>query len=432
MPAPSPSAPSPVPSSVAPGLGQAASSAPAGRRKVPLTQPLRHRRYRHLWLANMVSNLGTWIQTFASAWLVASLSSSASITSLVQTATYVPVFVFALLAGVVADAVHRPKFLFYCNLYMALCAAVMALLAGTGLVAATPVLALTFCIGIGTAFIWPAWQAAMSGLVEPDEVEAAATLNNLSYNLSAIIGPALGGVLFGWIGPGALFLANALSFAGLLGVYWSWWREGGPQPQPAQGFRARFVSGVQTAFGCARYRRILRNVCSVFFSSIAFASLLPVYVREVLGMQSSTYGTLMGCLGGGAVLAAFFLPQVRARVDKTGVLAGALLVYGCMLLAMAASRSLLLLVPLIVCGGMAWSATVSTLNAAAQLSFPAAIRARTLSIYLFVMSGGYVAGSLFWGQVAERWGVRSALGAAGACVLANALVLLGGSRKNPL
>lgn len=428
MPDPSSPSSSPVGSSFAHGL----SSAPAGRRKVPLTRPLRHPRYRNLWLANMVSNMGTWIQTFASAWLVASISSSASITSLVQTATYVPVFVFALLAGVVADAVHRPKFLFYCNLYMALCAAIMALLAGTGLVAATPVLLLTFCIGVGTAFIWPAWQAAMSGLVEPDEVEAAATLNNLSYNLSAIIGPAVGGVLFGWIGPGALFLANALSFAGLLGVYWSWWREGGPQPRAAEGFRARFVSGVRTAFGCARYRRILRNVCTVFFSTIAFASLLPVYVREVLRMQSSTYGTLMGCLGGGAVLAAFFLPQLRARIDKTGVLAGAMLVYGGMLLAMAASRSLLLLVPLILCGGMAWSATVSTLNAAAQLSFPAEIRARTLSIYLFVMSGGYVAGSLFWGQVAERWGVRAALGAAGACVLANALVLVTGSRKNPL
>jgi MFS family permease len=171
----------------------------------------------------MVSNLGTWIQTFASAWLVASLSGSASITSLVQTATYVPVFLFALFAGVVADAVHRPKFLFFCNLYMALCAAVMALLVSTGLVSSGPVLAITFCIGIGTAFVWPAWQAAMSGLVQAEEVEAAATLNNLSYNLSAIIGPALGGLLFGWIGPSALFLANALSFAGLLGVYWARW-----------------------------------------------------------------------------------------------------------------------------------------------------------------------------------------------------------------
>lgn len=406
-------------------------AAPA-RPKVPLTRPLRHARYRRIWLANLVSNLGTWIQTFASAWLVASLSQSASITSLVQTATYIPILLFALFAGVVADAVHRPKFLFFCNLFMALCAGGMALLVWTGQIASGPVLAITFCLGIGTAFIWPAWQAAMSGLVEPDEVEAAATLNNLSYNLSAVVGPALGGILFGWIGPGALFLANALSFAGLLGVYWLWWRERAPQTIIREGFRERFRHGMRCALGCARYRRILRNVCAVFFATIAFASLLPVFVRDVLRMNSGVYGTLMGCLGGGAVIAAFFLPQVRARVDKTGVLAGALLVYGAMLLAMPLTRSLSLLMPLILCGGMAWSATVSTLNAAAQLSFPAEVRARTLSIYLFVMSGGYVAGSMFWGQVADLWGVRAALAAAGACVMLNALLLLTGSRKNPI
>jgi len=402
------------------------------RRKVPLTQPLRHPRYRRIWLANMVSNLGTWIQTFASGWLVASLSQSATTTSLVQTATYVPVFLFALFAGVVADAVHRPKFLFFCNLFNAICAAAMALLVWSGKVSSGPVLAITFCLGIGTAFIWPAWQAAMSSLVEPEEVEAAATLNNLSYNLSAIIGPALGGILFGWIGAGALFLANAMSFAGLLAVYWHWWRESDAPPSVRGAFVARFRAGVATARGCPRFRRILRNVCSVFFSTIAFASLLPVFVRDVLHMRAGVYGTLMGCLGGGAVMAAFFLPRVRARVDKTGVLAGALLVYGSMLLAMPHTTSLAVLAPLIVCGGMAWSATVSTLNAAAQLSFPAEVRARTLSIYLFVMSGGYAAGSVVWGLVADAWGVRSAFLAAGACVILNALVLLGADRKTPI
>lgn len=412
-------------------LRPAAGTVPV-RHKVPLTQPLRHARYRRLWLANLVSNLGTWIQTFAAAWLVASLSQSAAITSLVQTATYVPVLMFALFAGVIADAVHRPRFLFFCNLFNALCAAAMALLVWSGKVSSGPVLAITFCLGIGTAFIWPAWQAAMASLIEPEEVEATATLNNLSYNLSAIAGPALGGLLFGWIGPGALFLANALSFVGLLSVYWLWWREHEPQPVARERFATRFRLGVDSALGCARYRRILRNVCSVFFATIAFASLLPVFVREVLHMRADTYGTLMGCLGGGAVLAAFFLPQVRARVDRTGLLAGALLVYGAMLLAMPFTRSLTLLAPLIVCGGMAWSATVSTLNAAAQLSFPTEVRARTLSIYLFVMSGGYVAGSVLWGRVAETWGVRVALAAAGVCVVLNALVLLTGGRKNPI
>lgn len=398
-------------------------SAPPARNRIPLTQPLRHARYRRLWLANLVSNLGTWTQTFASAWLIASMSHSASTTTLVQTATYVPIFLFSLLAGTLADGVRRPKFLFFCNLFMAACACAMAALVLSGRASALPVLALTFCLGTGSAFMWPAWQAAMSGLVEREEVEAAATLNNLSYNVAAILGPAIGGVLFNWIGPGALFLANALSFSGLLAVYWAWWREQAPQAAPCDCFGERFRHGLRTALGCPRYRHILANVCAVFFATIAFASLLPVFVRDVLRMDSSVFGTLMGCLGAGAVLAAFGLPHLRARVEKTHLLTAALAVYGLMLIALPFLRSLALLVPLVVCGGMAWSATVSTMNAAAQLSFPPEVRARTLSIYLFVMAGGYTVGSVFWGLVADRYGVAAAMMAAGACLLVNAAAL---------
>jgi predicted MFS family arabinose efflux permease len=406
-------------------------AAPA-RCKVPLTRPLRHPRYRRLWCANLVSNLGTWIQTFAAAWLMASSSHSASTTSLVQTSTYIPIFLFALFAGVVADAVHRPKFLFFCNLFMAACSCTMAALVMSGHAPHAVVLALLFCLGCGSAFMWPAWQAALSGLVEPDEVEAAATLNNLSYNAAAILGPALGGVLFNWIGAGPLFLINAVSFVGLLTVYLAWWREGGAHVRDAAPFGERLRQGLDLALGCPRYRRILRNVATVFFATIAFAGLLPVFVRDVLHMASGVFGLLMGSLGGGAVLAAFCLPAIRARVDKTNILAGALVVYGLMLAALPFVRTLALLVPLIVCGGMAWSAVVSTLNAAAQLSFPAAVRARTLAIYLVVMAGGYTAGSLAWGAIADACGVRFALAAAGACLLVNAAVLLTGKRSVPI
>jgi len=405
---------------------------PPGAR-IGLTQPLRHARYRQLWLANLISNLGTWTQTFASAWLLATVSTSAATSSLVQTATYVPVFLFALLAGVVADGVNRPKFLFLCNLFMALCACAMAALVMSGHAAAGPVLALTFCLGSGAAFMWPAWQASMSGLVEPSEVEAAATLSNLSYNVAAIAGPALGGLLFAWVGPGALFLVNAASFIGLLGVYWFWWREQGhPPPVSGVGFASSMKTGLCTAFGCPRYRHILLNVCTVFFATIAFAALLPVFVKDVLHMSSRVFGLLMGSLGAGAVCGALVLPTLRLHVGKTRLLAAALLVYGAMLLALPQLRALYVMVPLIMLAGMAWSATVSTLNAAAQLSFPPAVRARTLSIYLFVMAGGYTAGSLVWGRMADAVGVRWALTAAGACVLVNAIALLAGKRKTPI
>jgi predicted MFS family arabinose efflux permease len=402
------------------------------RQKVPLSKPLRHARFRRLWTANLISNLGTWTQTFASAWLIASLAHSASTTTLVQAATYVPIFLFALFAGVVADAVNRPKFLFFCNLFMAACACTLAGLVITGHASAAPVLAITFCLGAGSAFMWPAWQASMSGLVDPDEVEAAATLNNLSYNVAAIVGPALGGVLFNWIGAGALFLVNAISFVALLSVYWAWWQERLPSTVTSTSFIDSLKAGLSCAFGCSRYRNILVNVCTVFFATIAFAGLLPIFVRDVLHMNSSVFGTLMGSLGAGAVIAAFILPSLRMRLDKTRLLAGALLVYGAMLIVMSFARSLLVLVPLIMVGGMAWSATVSTLNAAAQLSFPSHIRARTLSIYLFVMAAGYTVGSLVWGRVADRFGVQAAFAVAGSCVIVNAIALVTGKREKPL
>lgn len=401
--------------------------------KVPLSRPLRHVRYRQLWIANLISNLGTWTQTFASAWLIANLSPTASASSLVQTASYLPIFLFALFAGVIADAVHRPKFLFMCNLFMALCACAMALLVMRGAATSGALLGLTFCVGCGAAFMWPAWQASMSGLVEPDEVEAAATLNNLSYNVAAITGPALGGLLFAWVGAGALYLLNAVSFIGLLGVYWFWWREHDAEAAPPRfDFTARMKDGMATAFGCARYRHILLNVCTVFFATIAFAALLPVFVKDVLHMNSSVFGLLMGSLGAGAVGGAFLLPTLRQHVAKTPLLAASLLVYGAMLLLLPVLRSLAIMVPMIIAAGMAWSATVSTLNAAAQLSFPVAIRARTLSIYLFVMAAGYTGGSLVWGRVADHYGVQAALAGAGACVVINAIALLVARRESAI
>lgn len=405
----------------------AAPSVPAGRRKVPMLQPLRHSRYRQLWLANLLSNLGTWTQTFASAWLVASIAGSAHTSALVPAATYAPMLMFGLLAGVVADAVPRPRLLFAVNAFMALAAAAMAALAASGHVSPAAVLALVFMMGTGSAFMWPAWQAAMSGLVEPDEVEAAASLNNLSFNVAATAGPALGGVLFLWIGAAPLFLFNALSFAGLLLVHLDWMRKDGGAAAPAaragigwSGLRA----GLLAAFGSAPYRRLLRHTACIFGAAIAFTSLLPLFVRDVLRKEAGAFGSLMACLGVGAVLAAFALPELRARFQRRHLLAGAVAVFGAMLMAVPLLRDWLPLMALATAGGMAWSTMVTTLNSSAQSSFPSEVRARTLSVYLMALALGQTAGSLLWGGAAELLGVPRALMLAGACLLLYALLLL--------
>lgn len=392
-----------------------------------MLQPLRHSRYRRLWLANLLSNLGTWTQTFASAWLVASISGSAHTSALVPAATYAPMLMFGLLAGVVADALPRPRLLFAVNAFMALAAAAMAALAASGHVSPAAVLALIFMMGTGSAFMWPAWQAAMSGLVQPEEVEAAASLNNLSFNFAATAGPALGGVLFLWIGAAPLFLFNALSFAGLLLVYLDWMRNEGGETVPSaragiswSGLRA----GLLAAFGSAPYRRLLRHTVCIFGAAIAFSSLLPLFVRDVLHREASAFGTLMACLGVGAVLAAFALPALRARFQRRHLLAGAVAVFGAMLLAVPLLRAWLPLMALATAGGLAWSTMVTTLNSTAQASFPSEVRARTLSIYLMALALGQTAGSLLWGGAAELLGVPRALMLAGGCLLLYAALLL--------
>jgi predicted MFS family arabinose efflux permease len=404
-------------------------SAPPARRKAPMLQPLRHRRYRQLWLANLLSNLGTWTQTFAAAWLVATIAPSAQTSALVPAASYAPMLLFGLLAGVVADAVPRPRLLFAANLFMALAAAGMAALAASGAASPAGVLALIFMMGTGSAFMWPAWQAAMSGLVQPEEVEAAASLNNLSFNFAATAGPALGGVLFLLVGAAPLFLFNALSFGGLLLVYLDWMR-GKPEAAPAPAAVPRggiswrdFRAGLAAAFGSAAYRRLLRHTVCIFGAAIAYTALLPLFVRDVLHREAGAFGTLMACVGIGAVLAAFLLPELRARFERRHLLAGAVAMFGAMLLVLPHVRVWPVLMAMSALDGVAWSTMVTTLNSTAQSSFPSEVRARTLSVYLMAMALGQTGGSLLWGAVSELAGVPRAMMLAGGCLLLYALLL---------
>ena len=372
-------------------------------------QPLRHARFRQLWLANMLSNVGSRMQAFAAAWQIATLSHSPQLTALVQTATWAPMLLFALPAGALADTLHRPTLLFRSNAVMALAAVAMALLAFGGRQPVSALLLLTFVMGAGMAYTMPAWQASMSALVPPQEIEAAATLNNLSYNLAALAGPALGGVLFQLTGAGALYLLNALSFSALLWIY----RQARTSPAPPTADYHGMGSAVRISWSSARYRSLLAHAMAIFFVSAAFAALLPLLHRD-----AGTYGAVMGALGAGAVLAAFVLPLVRRHAVKRMVLAGGLGIHGGMLMTIGVIAAQPLRLMVAVVGGVAWSAIVTTLNGAAQQAFPDAVRARTLSVHILAIAAGQTAGSAAWGMLAAHYGIVPTLTAAGLSTLA--------------
>lgn len=381
-----------------------------------LFQPLRQPRFCRLWCANLLSNLGAWGQAFAAAWHVSALSQSALTTSLVQTATWAPMLLCALPAGCLADAMPKAQLLFRSNALMALTAAAMALLTLGGTPPAWLVLALTFVMGTGAAFTLPAWQASMAELVAKEDIAAVASLNNISYNAAALAGPALGGLLLQRHGPGLLYALNAVSFCGLLWLYREWQAHEGARTSVQRSGTQALLAGVAAAWQAMPFRRLLLHTLLVFCASIAFQALLPSLVR-IKDADAGDFGLLMGSLGAGAVAASAVLPRLRRHLPQRVLLGGAVALYGAMLGLVGPVQALGPRLCLIVCGGMAWSAIVTTLNRSALLAFPAVLRARTLSVYLCMAAAGQTLGSALWGQLALRFGVVTSLSIAAAAML---------------
>lgn len=393
---------------------------PAAIRSAPIFQPLSQQRFRRLWLANMLSNLGAWGQAFAAAWHMATLGKSAMLTSLLQTATWAPMLLLALPAGVLADGAHRPALLFRSNAAMCLTAAAMAGLTAAGAQSAPLVLALTCVMAIGTAFTLPAWQVSMSALVPKEDIAAVASLNNLSYNAAALAGPLFGGLLFRLCGPGPLYLFNALSFSGLLWQYWHWKEEADAVRQPSHDL----LAGLAAVRNATRYRQLLAHSAFIFCAATAFAALLPSMVRDVQHATADAFGMQMGALGGGAMLAAALLPGLRRRLAPSAILSAAMMLYGAMLGLLGMVRSPAWQCILIGCGGVGWSAMVSSLNSAALSAFPLSIRARTLSVYILMVAAGQTVGGILWGQLATVYGSVPVMAGAGACLLIGAIAVL--------
>jgi MFS family permease len=367
-------------------------------------QPLLQARFRRLWLANLLSNIGGWAQAFAVAWQVSVLSESALMTSLVQTATWAPMLLFSLPAGLLGDFMHKPRLLFHCSALMGLTAAAMALLTAVGEPSAIQLLLLTLLMGVGVALKQPAWQASMPELVEKEHLASVVSLNNISNNVAALAGPSLGGPLLQQFGPTPLYAFNAFSFCGLLWFYKEWIAQEETW-SPVQRLQMRaMIAGFAASWQAVRYRKLLLYSLLIFCSSIAFPALLPSLVRNA-NAKASDLGVLMGALGAGAVLASAVLPQLRQHLPQRRLLAGALAAYGAMMGLIGLNEFQLSRVLLVLVGGMAWSAIVTTLNRTAIAAFPAALRARTLSTYIFMFAAGQTLGSLLWGKLANGFGV---------------------------
>jgi MFS family permease len=371
--------------------------------------PFRHRWFAAMWSAQFVSNIGSWMQTVGAQWLMLTLTGSATYVALVQTASSLPVVVFAVLAGAAGDLVDRRHLLLVSQALMLLAAAALGALALAGLVTPWVLLALVFAVGSGSALTAPTWQVLQPELVPPDERQQAISFGSVNQNLARAVGPAIGGIVLAATSAGTVFLINAASFLVVIAVIWRWRSIRTTQTLPREHVgEAIRAGGRYVAASPVLQVILLRAFLFIFFAASIWA-LLPLVAQRQLHLGSGGYGALLGSVGIGAVAGAAVLPRLRTRLTAGGMLTAGSLGLAVVALTLAYVHVTAVVAVALVVGGLAWILALSTLNSLYQLTLPGWVKARGMSFYLIVFQGGNAVGSAVLGIAAEHVGLSPTL-----------------------
>ncbi len=364
--------------------------------------PLRNPIFRAIFIASVISNIGSWMQTTGGSWVMTSLTRSPILVAMMQTAASLPLFLFSLPAGSLADIFDRRKLLIYAQGVMLLMAAILSLLTFMHLVTPATLILLTFALGIGNAFNAPAWLAAVPETVEKKELGKALTLNSVSYNVSIAIGPALAGIMLSRIDAGWIFLLNAVSFIAVIAVLLFWKNKHETSDLPAE----KLTSAMRITLRYMSHAPLLQNVLirsGIFIAfGSAFWALLPAVARFRLHMDAGGFGILYGFMGIGSAVGATVMPRLQQRlsIDKRLPVMTVVLAIALLLLGFTDNHLLVYLAMFFI--GFSWIVILSTYNIYVQTVVASWVKARAIGIYVLVIQGGLALGSIVWGVIASQ------------------------------
>jgi MFS family permease len=386
--------------------------------------PLRIPLFRNLLIADLVSDIGTFMQTVGAAWLMTTLTSSTTYIALIQTASALPFFLFALPAGSLGDIFDRRKLILSTETWMFCVAVLLAAVTFTGHMTPWLLLALTVALSLGDAIESPAWRAIFPELVKKEDLPAALALNGIEFNLARATGPGLAGVIVAVLGVTFAFVLNAVSFLGVILVIFGWKRPARKSKLPAETLTTASIAAIRYVRYSPAIRTLMARSGFVIFFASSFWALLPTVAKE-LSKSALGYGFLLGFFGVGAVAGAVVLQRARALVSTETVISVATAVYGAILVATATLHHLAILCGLMLFGGAAWTVFMSTFNTMVQNLAPEWVRARVMAAYLFVFQGSVALGSALWGLLGEHTSARIALLASGMGMAATILLRWG-------
>jgi MFS family permease len=382
---------------------------PTGYRlRVSGWSPLRYSAFRNWWLANLTSNVGSWMQTVAAQWLMLSLTSSAFLVGAIQ-ATNLPVLLLAIPAGVLGDLFDRKRLILAGQTVMLLAAVGLGALDVAGVVTPAVLLLLLSAIGVGQGLTGPIAQTLQPELVPAEERPQAIALGSVNQNLARAIGPAIGGALLAITSAAVVFFVNATSFVAVLVVVALVAVPARASTLPREHFRSATHAGVRFVRNSPALLAIMARAAAFGFFATGLWALLPLVARRSLGLGSGGYGLLLGCVGIGAVGGATFSPSLRRALSPRALLTTCALVIAAAALVIAVSRSALVDGVVLTIAGMGWIVALGLVNAAFQSALPGWVKARGMAFYTVAFQGATGIGALALGFVAQATSLRIGL-----------------------
>ncbi len=371
---------------------------------------LRHRNFRLFFVGQLISLVGTWMQSVAQAWLVLTLTNSAFYVGLVGALGSLPVLLFALHAGTVADRMSKLKLIIMTQTASMILAFILAGLVYAHVVTVWHIVVLAALLGVVSAFDVPGRQSFFVEMVGKEDLMNAIALNSSAFNVTRVLGPAVAGILIGKLGVGMCFLLNGISFlaviAALFAIRLPPYRP--PALTPSSTW-AHIREGLSYVRHDRRMLTIVVNIAVLSILGYPFLVLMPVVARDVLGRGAMEFGWMSSAVGLGALSGALVLATFSRQLPKGRVLRDAATAFGVVLAAYALARSLPLVLILLTMTGFAMIISTATTNTVLQTLTPDHLRGRTMSVFTLAFVGMGPIGAFQAGYFAEKFGAPATM-----------------------
>ena len=393
-----------------------------GRRPVGTLRALRYRNYRLFFSGQLISLIGTWMQSVAQSWLVYRLTGSAALLGLIGFSSQLPVFVLATLGGAVADRGQRRNILLCTQCASMVLALLLAVMTLAGWIQVWHIFLLSSLLGCVNAFDIPARQAFVVEMVGRDDLVNAIALNSSIFNGARIIGPAIAGTLVATIGEGWCFFLNAVSYLAVIANLNAMQISSRPRTPRAASVPATIVEGFRYVWQNRPIRLLLVLLGLVSFMGMPYVVLMPIFADQILHHGARGLGLLIGATGVGAIAGALVL-AARPGIAGLGrwIVCGAA-GFGLSLVLFSLSRSFWLSLVLLLPSGFCQTVQMASSNTLIQSMVPDAIRGRVMALYSMMFMGMAPFGALFAGLLAHYIGAPAVVMLGGIICIAGALV----------